>query len=656
MTKFSIEAGLKFFDAGQPFVVIDRDGEFVTVENTLNHSRKVVKSDELEVRFLDGRCTAILKHDELPAKDTLPTDMLNEVERCEFRRRCAYIRKFNSLPAWQRSKDHLQHAIKELASKLNDPSPPSCRTLYRWLRAWRLGGENNAALIPKVRNRGPRAQHMRRDVRKLVLDVLRSKFLVRECPTLISVMPHLEEAMANYNSELDEQDRVAVPSYPTIHRVLKSMDPYEVMLKRHGKYAADQFFRNIGSGAKADFPLDLVQIDHTILDIQVLSPLRNLVARPTLTVALDVSSRLPIGIYIGFAAPGYETVMLCLRNAILPKDQLLAKMPEVKGNWPCYGLPRTILLDNGMEFHSEHLKDACNMLGIGIVYHPVRAPHYKGAVERFFRSVNTGFLSMLKGRTFSNVLEKGDYDPVKEAAVPFETFEALLYKWIVDVYARRFHRGIDDYPIEAWDAGCKKMPVELPQDTQDVLVLLCEVTHRNLSKQGVQVDNVHYNSEELNAYFRQLGKTTKVKLKTDPLDVGFVYVFNQQDQRFIKVPALKTEFHGVSKWQYKVLRRLVTVRRNQGDQTYGVAEALREIGRHIENLSSKNGKKKCHKRAVRFAGYENTTQQNMPAKPGKQELEMGRSLNFDLDSMDVSELLDAAAAAGWRNLNSGEAG
>lgn len=649
MKTFTIEAGLKFLRDAQPFIVISLEDNRVVVENTVNRAREVLSVNEMEIDFLNGDLLAVFENVDVEEASVSAVDMLNEKDRNEFNRKCAYVKKLIDLSAGMAIKKYIPKAISEVAAEIGDPKAPGESTVYRWFLRWSAGGENLSALIPKSNRRGPQSIHMRKDAQRIVQAVLEEKFLVREGPTLLAVMPDIEGAFKKHNEALGKHEQLPLPSLSSVYRFLKRMDAYEVMIRRKGKHAADQYFRAVGAGVVADAPLDQVQIDHTVLDIHVITPVRNIVARPTLTVALDVHSRIPIGIYVGFASPGYEAVMLCLRNAILPKGKLLEHFPQVEASWPCYGVPRTLVLDNGMEFHSEHLKDVCSMLGMNIVYHPVKAPHYKGAVERFFRTVNTGLLSMLPGKTFSNSREKGDYDSVAKAAIPFKVFEEALYKWIVDVYARRFHHGIEDIPVEVWEKGIKDHPADLPVSPQDLLVLLCEVKRPTLTSRGIQIDNVKYNSSELNSYFRRIGKATKVKVKVDPLDVGHVYVFEEMAQKFITVPALKAEFQGLSKWQHKIVRRLINIRRKEGKLKYDVSEALREIGNYIENTRHPS-KKKSHKRIGRYSSYAAgfTHRGN---KPSGQEVPPTEPLDFDFGAMDVTELLSAAEQAGWSNLN-----
>lgn len=649
MSKFSIQAGQKFRRNGLPFIVISRDSDTVVVENAVKGRREVLSAYDMEIKFLNGDLVAFVEAGTSSDSEVSLVGMLNQKDRNEFERRCAYVNKLLELSAGTHLKNHLKSAILEVALAIRDPRPPSEPTLYRWANKWRKGGENLAALVPKNNQRGPQSIHMRADAQVILRAVLDEHYLVRTAPTLKSVLPMVVEAFTNYNKSRDETAQCEIPSRSTVYRFIQQLDAYEVMLKREGKFKADHHFKYIGKGLEAEAPLDLVRIDHTPLDMNVLSPIANIVARPTLTLATDVRSRMPLGFYVGFAAPGYEALMQCLHAAILPKDKLLERFPTIRNNWPCHGIPRMVSFDNGMEFHSNHLKDTCSMLGISMMFSPKRSPQHNGIAERFFGTINQGLLTMLDGKTFSNIMQKGDYNSVDEAVIPFKVFETVLYKWFVDVYSRDFHEGIQDFPIDAWERGVKKYPVNLPQKLDDLLILVSKVEYRTLTNRGVEIHTIKYNSIDLTAYFRRLGRKQKVKLKVNPMDLGAVHVFDEKNQSFIKVPALDERYHGVSEYQHRLARQLVTVRRKQGEANYDIGDALREIGAYIKATSSK-GKKKSHRRIARYSSYDERNKANGLAKI-RSDAKTVQPQETDFDGMDISELLDAAASAGWNNLN-----
>jgi hypothetical protein len=88
----------------------------------------------------------------------------------------------------------------------------------------------------------------------------------------------------------------------------------------------------------AERPLDLVQIDHTEVDVIVVDPEhRQSVRRPWLTLAIDVNSRMVVGYHLSLNEPSAVSVGLCLLNAVFDKTTLLADR-DIDIAWPCAGL------------------------------------------------------------------------------------------------------------------------------------------------------------------------------------------------------------------------------------------------------------------------------------------------------------------------------
>ena len=87
-------------------------------------------------------------------------------------------------------------------------------------------------------------------------------------------------------------------------------------------------------------PLDLVQIDHTQMDIVVVDEeTRQFVARPWLTLGIDVFSRMVTGFALSFDPPQRTSVGLCLLHSVFDKTAWLREF-EIDLPWPVAGLPR----------------------------------------------------------------------------------------------------------------------------------------------------------------------------------------------------------------------------------------------------------------------------------------------------------------------------
>lgn len=112
-------------------------------------------------------------------------------------------------------------------------------------------------------------------------------------------------------------------------------------------------------------PMELVQIDHTQSDLVVVDERwRKPIGRPWITVAIDIASRCVVGVYIAMERPSAAAVALLLTRVALPKAPWLASI-GMDTQWPMYGVPKALHLDNAAEFRSRALRRLCRDKPVG---------------------------------------------------------------------------------------------------------------------------------------------------------------------------------------------------------------------------------------------------------------------------------------------------
>jgi len=301
----------------------------------------------------------------------------------------------------------------------------------------------------------------------------------------------------------------------------------KVTARRDGPKAARDRFAPATGSFEADFPLSLVQIDHTLVDMIVVDRLKRApMQRPWLTLAIDVYSRCVVGFHLSLEAPSATSVALCIAHAALPKGPWLASR-GVDEQWPIQGVMTRLHLDNAKEFHSEALRRGVEQYGIAIDYRPVRTPHYGGHIERLIGTM-MGKVHLLPGTTFSNVQDKGDFDSEKSAAMTIEELERWLTHAIAGVYHRTLHRALDTTPLDAWERGilgvdtkpgCGEPPAVV--DPRRFLIDFLPLERRLIRRDGVAFKRIHYWSDVLHTW---IGEPQKMVIRYDPRDLSRIYL------------------------------------------------------------------------------------------------------------------------------------
>lgn len=223
------------------------------------------------------------------------------------------------------------------------------------------------------------------------------------------------------------------PHYNTIRSRVLAISEKERDKGRLGAKAVNQHGAFPGHFPGADWPLAVVQIDHTKFDIMLVDDIHRLcIGRPWVTLAIDVFSRMVVGIYVSFEPPNGMSVGLCIAHAILPKEQWLVRL-GLSTSWPCWGVMQRIHVDNGREFRGNMLQRACKEYSIDLEWRPVKTPHYGAHIERLLGTFNEEIHS-LPGTTFSAPTNRGEYDSEGQAVMTMAEFEKWIVTYITGVY------------------------------------------------------------------------------------------------------------------------------------------------------------------------------------------------------------------------------
>lgn len=178
-----------------------------------------------------------------------------------------------------------------------------------------------------------------------------------------------------------------------------------------------------------------MEIDHTVLDYQVVHPISGIVlGRPTLTWAMDHNTRVILGYRLSLAPASTVAVLLCMQQMMEDKTASVIGLPNLaEASWHHHGVPRTVVLDNGAEFHGDSFLSACERHKIDVQYCPPGTPWFKGRCERFVRTLNTGLIHLLPGTTRSNPKDRGDYPASELASLTLAELDQLIKRWIIAI-------------------------------------------------------------------------------------------------------------------------------------------------------------------------------------------------------------------------------
>jgi len=456
-----------------------------------------------------------------------------------------------------RSTKALTAFIAATAPAIPDPNPPSAGSVRRWMSERGFVEDRRPRFMGDRTPRGPREMRVHPAVQRILAEGLAEYADKGVRVNQRSVYHKCRTAVIALNAERERQGLLLLdaPCKATVHRYIRRREDREVMVKRWGAKVGGKPFDPIRGAMDAKHILDVMIIDHTPVDCDVIDDEKRVnVGRPYLTIGIDAASRYPLGFYLGWEPPSVFTAMACLRHCVKPKLAEAAAYPDVKHPWAAFGLPNTIVCDNAWEFTKSSFPEACREANISLVYAGVGDPGYKGVGERFFHTLNDLVILRMQGsKPFTPQMRKEmGIDPDREAVMFLSDIRELIYQAIVEIYGRRPHSTIGAAPEKVWREQAAKWGTFYAPDLAALEASLTQVEERTLTRDGIQLCGLTYRSEtELGGLLADLmpggrskGSRTgpRVKIKFDPADIGHIWVFNSKRNSYVQLPCTKPAY------------------------------------------------------------------------------------------------------------------
>lgn len=388
-------------------------------------------------------------------------------------------------------------------------------TLFRLMKRFREDGRTSA-LLRDTRGPKPGMQPLDPAVEEIVSRHFKGFYATRRKPSRTRFW---REVAADCRAH-----GLVPPSIRRLGRWLEGHDQAKLMVRREGKDKAERCYLATPGCLTASHPLDIVQIDHTKADVTVVDPVtRRPLGRPTLTVAIDVNTRMVLGFHLSLEPPSLLAVALCLTHAVMDKSHWLTAR-GISTNWPTRGIPTAIYVDNGAEFHARAFQFACSEYQIDLQYRPSGTPRYGGHIERLIGTM-MGAVHLLPGSHFSNIFERGDLDAEAEAVMTLQELETWLALEITGSYHARVHSALETTPSAVWATRVDEARLRMPADLRQFLVDFLPSEQRVLQRDGLHLFHIRYWADELRWLMGR--ESRKFRLKYDPRDLSRIFVLTE---------------------------------------------------------------------------------------------------------------------------------
>ena len=430
----------------------------------------------------------------------------------------------------------------------------SVATMYRWLKPYEETGQVSSLYPCYEKRGGPGKARLKKEVEAIIKSYVEKVYDVD--PTM-----SMQKALKEVKTQCKNAGFTS-PHETTLRKRINSLTRKKGIGNRPGRRKPNTTSA-CGTFPDANFPLDVVEIDHTVLDIMVVDEqYRMCIGRPYITAAIDVNSRKIYGFCLSLDHSGFYSVGQTILQGLMPKAGYLSSL-GIEGDWDIYGLPRTFHTDNGSDFRCRELVMFCEEYGINLEWRPVARPQFGGHIERFIGTLNNA-LHELPGTTFSNPDQCGDYEPEKHAQFTMKELEAWIVRFIINIYHNTDHSTLGMTPNEKYEQGilgtATTPGVGLPDmvdDLERVGMFLLPAEIRSIQREGVSINGIKYFADVLRTHVNETdekGNKVEFIFRIDPKDISRICFFDAKVNTYFKIPYRNLGQPAISLWELKAVQ------------------------------------------------------------------------------------------------------
>lgn len=128
-------------------------------------------------------------------------------------------------------------------------------------------------------------------------------------------------------------------------------------------------------------------------------------------------------------------------HAFQTSETISALTVVLKEAFLTHGICKRLYVDNGASFSSDLLARSCALAGISLIHSKPYDSPSRGKVERFFRTVRDRFL------------------PTLQENPTLDELNTSFGLWLRDDYHHKIHTGINERPIDRYNASTSNTPI-----------------------------------------------------------------------------------------------------------------------------------------------------------------------------------------------------
>lgn len=392
------------------------------------------------------------------------------------------------------------------------------RALRKWRALYRKAAETTGfgfvGLLPKTHLRGNRT-------RKLDAKVIGE---MNKAIDDLFAKPGRRRLLACWGAARNACKRLGLipPSEQAFRNEVARRKRHDIIVAREGEKAAYdqeefQWYLERTSPRHGERPFEIVHIDHTQLDIQLVGSRKgeNL-DKPWLTLMVDAFTRVVLAWVLSFEPPSHRSCMAVIRECVRRHGRI----------------GKYVVVDKGSDFESTSFETLLAFVDSHKKTRPGGKPRYGSVIERLFGVTNDAFIHNLRGN--NQALQKPrrlskSHDPRRLAVWTLPEFAQAFEQYLERVYHAAEHSALGMSPADAMVVGLAQTGMRehvLIPFSANFSIMCMPSTKKGTSKivagRGVKINYLFYWTPE----FREPGLAGhNVAVRYDPDDRSTAYAW-----------------------------------------------------------------------------------------------------------------------------------
>jgi transposase InsO family protein len=472
----------------------------------------------------------------------------------------------------------------------------------RWITGQKLYGSGYAGVVFNYRGRGDRKTVKIDPAARAEMDRLIEKDYEND------VAKGIFAVWSKLVLWCEEQiPKIKEPCYQTFIRYVKKRPQHLQALKRLGHRAAyDQqpfyLWLETDTPPHGSRPFQIVHIDHTVLDIEVVHPdTGENLGKPHLTIMTDAFSRRLLALYLTLDPPSYRSDMMVIRECVRRWGRL----------------PQTIVVDGGSDFGGGYFQMLAAAFDITVKTRPKHEPRFGAVIERLFGITNTEFVHLLVGNTKLRRRSRQvsrSHDPSRLAAWTMDALDERLCDWAYNRYDTEPHGTLKRSPRDVFESALKltgERRHRLLAFDYGFLILTMPSTKKGDAKVQnggrIKINYDYYGCDELESLVG-----SQVEVRFDPLNIMYAYV--RINEKWVRCVCRKYQ-HLVRMTERH--RKLYSDEERQVNRVFAKGVRDRALERALKSIGDKDKEEELVKARKRALSRERQNESPMRRVLGK---------------------------------------